>query len=152
MALVKSILLISSSLSVEACLTPPGVSKKGERIPYTSFNLDLLELVAERVAPFITRALIVVVAVAEAVTIIASEHPHLFPSGRVSTLNRGAALPSAIPNALFITGALLALAGSQLRLLCFRTLGKHFVFNVALKKNHRLITSGPYSIVRHPSC
>ena len=46
---------------------------------------------------------------------------------------------------VFITSAAL------LRLQCYRTLGRFFTFEVSIRKGHRLVTSGPYSIVRHPS-
>lgn len=37
-----------------------------------------------------------------------------------------------------------------LRKACYRELGRHFTFELALKKDHNLVTGGPYSIVRHP--
>lgn len=37
------------------------------------------------------------------------------------------------------------------RIWCYRTLGTHFRFEVAIQEKHRLITTGPYAIVRHPS-
>ncbi|KAL4243846.1 Protein-S-isoprenylcysteine O-methyltransferase [Abortiporus biennis] len=51
----------------------------------------------------------------------------------------------------FIIGSTLIQTGAQLRLWCFRTLGKQFTFELTVSKNHKLITSGPYSIVRHPA-
>jgi protein-S-isoprenylcysteine O-methyltransferase Ste14 len=45
----------------------------------------------------------------------------------------------------------LALSGGAFRLWAFQTLGRHFTFELALLKNHELITKGPYAIVRHPS-
>lgn len=30
-------------------------------------------------------------------------------------------------------------------------MGRHFTFRLSLRDGHKLITSGPYSIVRHPS-
>lgn len=34
---------------------------------------------------------------------------------------------------------------------CFTTLGRLFTFEIAIRPNHELITSGPYAWVRHPS-
>src|ERR1700761_3654363 len=45
----------------------------------------------------------------------------------------------------------LLLGGAILRLVCMRTLGGYFTWEVAVLPNHKLITSGPYSVVRHPS-
>lgn len=41
--------------------------------------------------------------------------------------------------------------GTWLRLICFKRLAKYFTFELSLKSDHRLITDGPYAIVRHPS-
>ncbi|KAI0056943.1 hypothetical protein BV25DRAFT_1831727 [Artomyces pyxidatus] len=38
-----------------------------------------------------------------------------------------------------------------LRVVCFRELGKHFTYELSIRDKHKLVTSGPYSIVRHPS-
>ena len=50
-----------------------------------------------------------------------------------------------------VCGTLLLHAGSWLRYLCYRTLGRHFTFQLSVQKDHQLITEGPYSFVRHPS-
>lgn len=42
-------------------------------------------------------------------------------------------------------------AGTQIRRTCYRYLGRHFTFTPSLQEDHRLITTGPYSVVRHPS-
>lgn len=36
------------------------------------------------------------------------------------------------------------------RVWCFRTLGRFFLYEVAVLRTHNLVTWGPYSIVRHP--
>ena len=33
----------------------------------------------------------------------------------------------------------------------YRQLGRFFVFEASIQKDHELIVSGPYSVVRHPS-
>ena len=45
----------------------------------------------------------------------------------------------------------LVLLGTAIRYWCYREMGKYFTFHVTLLKNHKLITTGPYSVVRHPS-
>ena len=52
---------------------------------------------------------------------------------------------------LSLLGSILIIAGSVLRLSAFRTLGRHFTFNLSLQDDHKLIVDGPYSFVRHPS-
>ncbi|KJA26469.1 hypothetical protein HYPSUDRAFT_132795, partial [Hypholoma sublateritium FD-334 SS-4] len=52
---------------------------------------------------------------------------------------------------LRVFGALLALAANWARHRCFRALGRQFTFQVAIVKDHALITTGPYVLVRHPA-
>lgn len=49
-----------------------------------------------------------------------------------------------------LVGATLVVGGAWLRRTCFHLLGRHFTFELSIKKNHELITQGPYSVVRHP--
>lgn len=51
----------------------------------------------------------------------------------------------------FIIGSILALSGAILRFYCFQTLGRLFTFEFCIRKDHRLVTHGPYAYVRHPS-
>jgi protein-S-isoprenylcysteine O-methyltransferase Ste14 len=51
----------------------------------------------------------------------------------------------------FLAGASLMISAALLRMWCYRTLGKFFTFEVAVKKDHHLFTEGPYSYVRHPA-
>ncbi|KAI0770031.1 hypothetical protein C8Q74DRAFT_1202021 [Fomes fomentarius] len=52
---------------------------------------------------------------------------------------------------VFLVGVLLCAVGGIIRILCYRALGRHFTFELSLRKDHKLVTDGPYSIVRHPS-
>ena len=38
-----------------------------------------------------------------------------------------------------------------LRIWCYKALGSLFTFEITIRPDHKLITSGPYAIVRHPS-
>ncbi|KAG1808446.1 uncharacterized protein BJ212DRAFT_1383585 [Suillus subaureus] len=52
---------------------------------------------------------------------------------------------------VFLAGSLSVIVGGVLRLYCMSTLGKFWSFPLSVRKEHRIVTSGPYSIVRHPS-
>lgn len=52
---------------------------------------------------------------------------------------------------IFIAGTMLCSFGALLRLVCYRHLGQYFTLELALLKDHKLITDGPYKYVRHPS-
>ena len=51
----------------------------------------------------------------------------------------------------FVAGFSLQLAGAAIRKLCYNTLGRFFTFQLAVRKEHKLVTWGPYAVVRHPA-
>ncbi len=51
----------------------------------------------------------------------------------------------------FYLGFALVFSGTVLRVLCYHLLGRHFTFELAVRKDHELYTQGPYSLVRHPA-
>ena len=52
---------------------------------------------------------------------------------------------------LFLTGVLLTVVGMFIRVRCFQELGQLFTFDLSILPDHRLVTSGSYSHVRHPA-
>ncbi|KZP00790.1 hypothetical protein CALVIDRAFT_594968 [Calocera viscosa TUFC12733] len=50
-----------------------------------------------------------------------------------------------------ITGSLLGWAGTELRVWCYAALGEYFTFRLAVQDKQPLITTGPYTYLRHPS-
>ncbi|OBZ76521.1 hypothetical protein A0H81_03490 [Grifola frondosa] len=89
------------------------------------------------------------------VAVLLAQHYHAHPLSRpvLSLLLRGA--PSAASHIRitrpFLLGFLLLLLGTSIRVACYRHLGRLFTFELALRDDHKLVTSGPYSIVRHPA-
>ena len=51
----------------------------------------------------------------------------------------------------FLMGVPLVFAGALFRLWSYRALGSLFTFEVSIKSDHALISSGPYAFVRHPA-
>ena len=51
---------------------------------------------------------------------------------------------------LSVAGCVLGIAGGLVRTRCYRELGHLFTYEVAVRDDHKLVTTGPYSIVRHP--
>ncbi|KAK7453409.1 hypothetical protein VKT23_011674 [Stygiomarasmius scandens] len=51
----------------------------------------------------------------------------------------------------FMLGTGMIIAGGLLRWYCYRALGKMFTYEVSVQHNHQLITTGPYTVVRHPA-
>ena len=52
---------------------------------------------------------------------------------------------------LSIVGLGLVVLGAWLRRRCYQEMGPLFTAELAIRKDHKLITTGPYSVVRHPS-
>ena len=51
----------------------------------------------------------------------------------------------------FIAGAaMLCCMGGMFRKLCYRSLGRMYTFEITILPSHQLVTTGPYSVVRHP--
>ena len=50
----------------------------------------------------------------------------------------------------FWAGIALMLAGTTLRRLSFRALGEFFTGEVRVREDQRVVTTGPYAVVRHP--
>ena len=48
-------------------------------------------------------------------------------------------------------GLFLVIVGGLIRTSAYRTLGRFFVGDIALQKDQKLVTTGPYAYVRHPS-
>lgn len=63
--------------------------------------------------------------------------PRIYPDGKLPLL-------TIAPLGLIVLGGLL-------RINCHRQLGKMFTWDTSIVKDHKLVTSGPYKIVRHPS-
>ena len=92
-------------------------------------------------------------AAAEIAVLIARAYPSLPISNAInSTLifNGGDENQIHLSNARALAIAL-AIIGGFIRAQCYRELGKHFTFELSIHKDHKLVTSGPYSVVRHPS-
>ncbi|KAF8893033.1 hypothetical protein BD779DRAFT_1508427 [Infundibulicybe gibba] len=89
---------------------------------------------------------------AETSVVLASTTPHLeisktilrifFRNGNLDKLRLSPALS---------LGVGLTLIGSLLRVYCFRSMGRFFIFERRIANDHKLVTSGPYGVVRHPS-
>ena len=67
--------------------------------------------------------------------------PHIVPSARIGLW----------PEPIFVTAMTLFWAGIALRLWAISTLGRFFRTKVLVLDDHRLVTSGPYRVLRHPA-
>lgn len=88
--------------------------------------------------------------VAEIAVILAAYFPSPVSSRILSNLVHTGQLPDMMPNRYFILGIIFVFMGCLGRLWCFRVMGRHFTHQLSLRKDHALVTTGPYDIVRHP--
>ena len=51
---------------------------------------------------------------------------------------------------VFVLGCLLSSFGAVIRILSYRALGHMFTFEMTIRRDHKLVTTGPYAWVRHP--
>ncbi|KAG0702113.1 hypothetical protein DFH29DRAFT_999611 [Suillus ampliporus] len=111
----------------------------------------LYERICPAIYPVLQRLSALIPCVAEIAVILAAHFPSPVSSKILSTLIPPGRLPDMMPNRYFILGTTCVIIGSLGRLWCFRVMGRHFTHQLTIRKNHSLVTTGPYNIVRHPS-
>jgi protein-S-isoprenylcysteine O-methyltransferase Ste14 len=94
------------------------------------------------------------VGIAEIATIVA--HELASPSDLSRRIQSNFMLNGGSPKNLRLTplsvgGVLFIAFGTLIRMWCYRKLKNLFTFEVSIRKDHKLVTTGPYSVVRHPS-
>ncbi|KAI1783428.1 hypothetical protein LXA43DRAFT_1102525 [Ganoderma leucocontextum] len=88
----------------------------------------------------------------EVVAVFARELPSLLSDRVLSTLFKHPANGDKLAiSPTFVVGFLFVVLRAAWRKRCYDTLGKFPTFQLALNKEHMLITTGPYAIVRHPA-
>ena len=50
-----------------------------------------------------------------------------------------------------IIGLAMIVAGTALRIACYRHMDTNYTFELAVRDGHKLVTDGPYAYVRHPA-
>ncbi|KAI0764002.1 hypothetical protein BD413DRAFT_641857 [Trametes elegans] len=94
---------------------------------------------------------------AECATILAQRFPSRLSSTLLSVLlpatgpGAQARVLDLAPTPRFLFCCLAGLTGGALRAWCYRSLGRFFNWQLSVQDDHRLVTSGPYALVRHPS-
>ncbi|KAF8218404.1 hypothetical protein L208DRAFT_1420098 [Tricholoma matsutake] len=91
------------------------------------------------------------VGLAEIAAIVGSEFSASFAKRIASTLMNNKSSDDLRLTPLSIIGMISICCGTSIRVWCYRTLKNLFTFDITIRENHRLVTTGPYGIVRHPS-
>ncbi|EMD38008.1 hypothetical protein CERSUDRAFT_82211 [Gelatoporia subvermispora B] len=147
------ILLGRASIMQASCVPPPNPPAKAEEKQRFGMGVDPLTLVRGDVLCYGMLFVAWTSSLCEAVIAAATQFPSELSDRILSTLTIG---PPYGPNTLQISpqwllGVSLIYIGGLTRVACHNTLGSFFTWNLAVREDHKLVTSGPYSIVRHPS-
>ncbi|KAJ7088516.1 hypothetical protein B0H15DRAFT_949699 [Mycena belliarum] len=145
MSLVRVVLVLVQAAFNELACTPPNPTPEKGR-----YHTDTHVLV--RIAPLILRIhqLLLRLCTLFEVLVYLAALPQLAALSPSPTL-WPAPPPALHPTPLFALGVLFVVLGALLRLACFRALGPLFTFALSISPSHRLVTAGPYAVVRHPA-
>ncbi|EMD37989.1 hypothetical protein CERSUDRAFT_104628 [Gelatoporia subvermispora B] len=141
--LLKIPLLFASATLTHAGLTPPNPPAK--TIEANRFGAT--DILSHRAAVLWSNVL------GESAVILAS-HSDSPLAQRVLSILVPAVAPTATHiriTSTFLLGCILMCAGGFTRIACHRELGQYFTWELSLRNNHKLVTTGPYAVVRHPS-
>ncbi|TFK24007.1 ICMT-domain-containing protein [Coprinopsis marcescibilis] len=139
--IIKTSLLLLSAVSVHLSLSPPNPPvKEDESMVWMGV---LTEIMGPALSSVWKRHLSVLSSSQSTPSPLSSSIKHPFQGTSPRDLN--ACHP------LLLAGAMLTLLAASLRIWCFKKLGPMFTFEITIRPKHQLVTSGPYSWVRHPS-
>jgi len=153
MSLLKIPLILAAAGGLQLTLTPPVKAERSEVAHDVPIGERVFSIIMGSIQVF-NKVTVWTIGVCESAVILAHSYPD-HPLSQVVTEHlvwgNGYFVANVGISRTFMIGWSLAMAGSLTRLACYRELGRHFTFEVSLRKNHQLVTTGPYSIVRHPS-
>ncbi|KAH7926707.1 hypothetical protein BV22DRAFT_1045868 [Leucogyrophana mollusca] len=140
-------LLLASTLSLIISLkrpNPPPDASERVKVPHsdTTFVLGGVLILPILASVACIAAAAVVLALTFPSSISSQILHYLLPTGNISDF--------ALSHYLIASTVFTIVAGFG-RIWCYRTLGRHFTYELSLQKGHRLVTDGPYAFVRHPS-
>ncbi|OCH89302.1 hypothetical protein OBBRIDRAFT_819793 [Obba rivulosa] len=154
MSVVKIPFILAAAMANHIALTPPQPPAATRELAKDVSTTDsFFNASVKTMAPF-AKWLIWTISICESAVLLASEYPsHPLAERILGTLTWG---PSGHVARMGITPSLaigygLAIAGGLIRWQCYRTLGRLFTYEITVRSGHRLVTEGPYSVVRHPS-
>jgi len=147
--LVRIPCILVATVGFHVAATPPNPPPaEEERVPSTKLEV----LLGYQFTPLIIKSICWGAAFAETAVILANYKPSLPISQTVlsNLIFVNGSGTRIHPSPLFFVGSFLAALGGWIRYKCYRELGDMFTYEMSIRKNHLLVTSGPYSVVRHP--
>ncbi|KAF8230947.1 hypothetical protein L208DRAFT_1279757 [Tricholoma matsutake] len=146
MSLMKLPFTIAVIASLHVTHTTPNPTSEGEGKRVAEGWIRIPHFV------LISKYLFWIIGMAEIVVVIANNTKGLPISQRVlASLVVGGAADQIRMTPLFVFWSVIAALGGWGRSKCYDQLGKQFTFEVNIREDHKLVTTGLYSVVRHPS-
>ncbi|CAB5395507.1 unnamed protein product [Rhizophagus irregularis] len=134
----KIIALVVNAYLVSKASIPPSQDVSTKKVISTEGRLGII------IGNFIPKSTIIFVIMQ---TFIYIYMMFLQEIGSIPILNHKISDWNSLETVIFCLG----IGGTSLRLWCFKCLKEYFTFNITVKKNHKLITTGPYSLIAHPA-
>ncbi|KAJ3539122.1 hypothetical protein NM688_g6412 [Phlebia brevispora] len=154
MSLLKIPLILVNAVCTYICLTPPNPPAKAEEKSKFSTDTATTDVIP---MPLITKTSKILTQSMNAIEITALL-VQAYPNAEAAWLLSPLVLPaerlsssSISITTTFILSVTLMSVAAILRTTCYRHLGRHFTFELSIHEEHKLITDGPYAVVRHPS-
>ncbi|OCH89280.1 hypothetical protein OBBRIDRAFT_794398 [Obba rivulosa] len=155
MAYLKIPLSLSAAVGNHITLTAPQPPLSADEWEKDISPSERLYRRTLQLIPPLAKYAVWICSLCEVAVILAAQHPaHPLAQKTLRTLVWGSAQSAQRIGRItpaYAVGCALAVAGGALRRECFRALGRFFTFELALRPKHRLVTGGPYAIVRHPA-
>ncbi|KAF9468413.1 hypothetical protein BDZ94DRAFT_785483 [Collybia nuda] len=150
MSIIKIPCILVATVGLHKTFTPPNIASKGETLPEAGLR-DWLLMMSRNLLGSI-KFVHWVVGIAEAAIIWANNWPLAPGSNQILSklILQGNANDICL-TPLSVSGMILITLGTLLRMRCYQAMKKFFTFDVSIRKDHKLVTTGPYRIVRHPS-
>ncbi|EIW79676.1 hypothetical protein CONPUDRAFT_166405 [Coniophora puteana RWD-64-598 SS2] len=140
---------LAATFAFYVSLTPPSPPpERSEIVKTPSSTLDWFRIAFLTPA---TKYAAMLPSLIEIAVVLLSRYPPEYSTQLTSLLRYDANTFISRPPAAFLLGVSVTLLGTATRIWCFLVMGQNFMFQLALRKDHQLVTHGPYSIVRHPS-
>ncbi|KAG1722788.1 uncharacterized protein EDB91DRAFT_1230500 [Suillus paluster] len=150
MSLAKLPLIFVAAVGFHISVTAPDAAER-DRVVIPSAIERLLTPFSVLVPRFLKGTIWLVTAAETAVILTRYIPPHHISPGIADVLGKLGTPDASKLTTISVLGSLMVVMSSYIRWKCYRTLGRFFTYELSIRDDHKLITSGPYSVVRHPS-
>ncbi|KAG6825868.1 hypothetical protein H0H92_002039 [Tricholoma furcatifolium] len=148
-ALIKLPCVLAVSTALHIAHTSPGKSSVEERTQVDGFLENVVKF-GTRLIQYV-KAIYWSVGIVEMASILSAV---LAPGSKIASLfvkSGGSDMSRLHLTPLSALGLFLIVFGTWLRMECYSAMKNLFTFEVSIRKDHKLVTTWPYNVVRHPS-